>query len=113
MTLTGANTYTGVSTLNAGIINLGVAENAGVSGPLGKSAAGNPNNIVLGGGTLQYTGSGSTTDRNYTFGTGNTSGGFDSEGTGPLVRRRVWVRIHLPDRRQRLLMNLTNLGDSE
>ena len=53
--LDGANTYTGVNTLNAGVINLGIAENAGVSGPLGKSAATNAGNIILGGGTLQYT----------------------------------------------------------
>ena len=54
VTLSGTNTYTGVSTLNAGIINLGVAETAGTSGPLGKSDAVNPGSIVLGGGTLQY-----------------------------------------------------------
>ena len=53
--LNGANTYTGVNTLTAGVVNLGVAENVGISGPLGKSAAANAGNIVLGGGTLQYT----------------------------------------------------------
>ncbi len=55
LTLSGANTYTGTNTLNAGIVNLGIAENVGVSGPLGKSAAVHANNIVLGGATLQYT----------------------------------------------------------
>ncbi len=55
ITLAGANTYTGINTLTAGTISLGVAENVGVSGPLGKSAAVNHGNIVMGGGTLQYT----------------------------------------------------------
>lgn len=54
LNLTGANTYTGVSTINAGAVILGSAETAGVSGPLGNSAAANPGSIVLGGGTLQY-----------------------------------------------------------
>ncbi len=54
LTLTGTNTYTGVTTLSAGTINLGIAEIAGTSGPLGNSAASNPGSIVLNGGTLQY-----------------------------------------------------------
>ena len=54
LTLTGANTYTGTTTLSAGVLNLGSAEIAGVSGPLGRSAAANPGSIVFGGGVLQY-----------------------------------------------------------
>ncbi|MEI8194406.1 MAG: autotransporter-associated beta strand repeat-containing protein, partial [Phycisphaerae bacterium] len=54
LTLTGANTYTGSTTLKAGTLNLGSAEIAGTSGPLGKSAAANPGSIVFSGGTLQY-----------------------------------------------------------
>ncbi len=54
ITLTGPNTYTGTTTLTDGILNLGVAESAGTSGPLGNSVAANPGSIVLGGGTLQY-----------------------------------------------------------
>nr|MCU0750608.1 autotransporter-associated beta strand repeat-containing protein [Akkermansiaceae bacterium] len=57
LTLSQANTYTGVTTLSAGAINLGVAENVGVSGPLGNSAAANPGSIVFGGGTLQHSAS--------------------------------------------------------
>ncbi len=49
LTLSGANTYVGGTQINAGVLNLGVAENAGTSGPLGASGT-----IVLGGGTLQY-----------------------------------------------------------
>ena len=48
--LDAANTYTGTTTLSAGTLNLGVAEIAGTSGPLGQSAANNPGSIVLGGG---------------------------------------------------------------
>ena len=58
LTLTTVNTYTGTTTLGGGgVVNLGVAEIAGTSGPLGKSAAANPGSIVLNGATLQYSGS--------------------------------------------------------
>ncbi len=53
-TFAGANTYTGITTLSAGTIKLGVAEVAGTSGPLGKSSAANAGSIVLNGGYLQY-----------------------------------------------------------
>jgi len=53
-TLTGANNYTGVTTLAGGILNLGSPEIVGVSGPLGASAASNPGSIVFSSGTLQY-----------------------------------------------------------
>jgi autotransporter-associated beta strand protein len=54
LVLSGQNTYTGVTTLAAGIVNLNAAENAGTSGPLGNSAAVNQGSIVFNGGTLQY-----------------------------------------------------------
>jgi len=55
-TISGANTYTGVTGIYGGIVNVGFAEAAGVAGagPLGRSAASNPGSIVFGGGTLQY-----------------------------------------------------------
>lgn len=49
LALTGANTFTGGATINAGTVNLGVAQNGSTSGPLGASGT-----ITLGGGTLQY-----------------------------------------------------------
>ncbi len=49
LTILTANTYTGVTTLNGGTVNLGVAQTGSTSGPLGASGS-----IVFGGGTLQY-----------------------------------------------------------
>ncbi|MCX5653707.1 MAG: autotransporter-associated beta strand repeat-containing protein, partial [Planctomycetota bacterium] len=57
LVLSGANTYTGNTTLSAGTINLGVEENAGVSGPLGKQNADAAGTIILSGGTLQHSAS--------------------------------------------------------
>ncbi len=53
-TLNTANTYTGATRINAGTLNLGVAETAGTSGPLGNQLANAADTIVFGGGTLQY-----------------------------------------------------------
>ena len=52
--LMGANTYTGTTTLNGGIVQLDSAEIPGTSGPLGNSIASNPGSIVLSGGLLQF-----------------------------------------------------------
>ena len=57
LTLSGANTYTGNTTINGGILNLGVAENANVSGPMGKQLANAAGTVLMTGGTLQYSAS--------------------------------------------------------
>ena len=56
LTLGGPNTYTGITTISNGIINLAAAEVVGTSGPLGASVANNPGFIVMAGGQLQHTG---------------------------------------------------------
>ncbi len=71
-TLTGANTYTGVTTITAGMLSVATIGDGGVAGNLGK-ATNAAANLVLGGGTLQYTGATASTDRNFTLNTGTTS----------------------------------------
>ncbi len=72
VTLTGVNTYTGITAINAGILSVSTIGNGGVAGNIG-AATSAAANLVLGGGTLQYTGATATTNRNYTFTTGTTS----------------------------------------
>src|SRR5207253_8865845 len=66
--LTGANSYTGVTTIDAGILNASSLANGGLSSSIG--ASGNAaSNLVFGGGTLQYAGSTAvSTDRLFTIG---------------------------------------------
>jgi len=54
VTLRGANTYSGVTQINAGTLCAGVAENPGVSGPFGAQPASAAGTILFGVGTLQY-----------------------------------------------------------
>ena len=72
VTLTRANTYTGVTTVNAGLLGVSSLANGGVASNIGAStsAAGN---LVLGGGIVQYTGASASIDRNYSLTAGTTS----------------------------------------
>ena len=66
--LSGTNsTYSGVTTINDGVVNVAYLTNALVNGPLG-AANDNATKLMLAGGTLQYTGNNATsTDRNFTL----------------------------------------------
>ncbi|MEI7863387.1 MAG: autotransporter-associated beta strand repeat-containing protein, partial [Planctomycetota bacterium] len=67
LTLSGTNTYTGITSINAGTLSVGTIGNGGVAGNLGRATSA-ATNLVLGGGTLQFTGSAAaSTDRNYTL----------------------------------------------
>ena len=81
LVLSGANTYDGVTTLNAGILSVSSLANGGTASNIGDSsnAAGN---LVFNGGTLLYTGAGSNTNRLFTLGTGG--GTIDASGSGAL-----------------------------
>jgi len=83
--LAGNNTYTGVTTLEQGVLSVSTIGNGGVAGNLG--AAGNAtSNIVFTGGTLLYTGPDTTTDRGFTVtNTGSrfeTAANFQFSGAG-------------------------------
>ena len=72
LTLSGANTYTGGTTISAGTLSVGTIGNGGVAGNLG-AATNAAANLVLGGGTLQYTGLTASTDRNFNLIAGTNS----------------------------------------
>jgi fibronectin-binding autotransporter adhesin len=72
LTLSGANLYTGRTTINAGVLRANTLANGGAASSIGASTNAAAN-LVLGGGTLQYTGGTVSTDRNYTLTAGTTS----------------------------------------
>jgi autotransporter-associated beta strand protein len=71
LVLSGNNTYTGATTINAGTLSIASITNGGLASALG-SSTNNAANLVLGGGTLVFTGASGSTDRNFTL-TNSTS----------------------------------------
>lgn len=78
VTLAGTNTYTGSTTLAAGITNVTVLANVNTASSIGRgSSAGSAADLVLNGGTLQFTGAAAaSTDRLFSIGLGG--GAIDS-----------------------------------
>jgi fibronectin-binding autotransporter adhesin len=65
VTLDGTNNYTGSTAINCGTLFVSSLANGGVASSIGASSASGAN-LVLGPGTLRYTGGTATTDRGYT-----------------------------------------------
>lgn len=76
-TLSGENTYTGVTTISAGTLAVSTIGNGGEASNLG-AASSAASNLVFDGGILFYTGATASTDRSFTINADKT-GTFDIE----------------------------------
>src|SRR5207302_8723987 len=72
LTLTGLNTFTGPTTISSGTLSVSAIGNGGVSSGIGASGTG-AGNLVFDGGTLIYTGSAASTNRNFSITSGKTA----------------------------------------
>lgn len=72
VTLTGANTYTGKTTLSGGTLSVNSIGNGGVASAIGASTADSAN-LVLESGRLSYGGASAVTDRGFTLVNGGAS----------------------------------------
>ncbi len=109
LTLTGANTYAGPTTIKSGVISVAALANGGVASPIGTSnnAA---TNLVLDGGLLQYTGTGASTDRLFTIGA--LGSGLDASGTGALNFANTGALVATTDPNTNPNITLTLTGTS-
>lgn len=87
VSLGGANTYTGITTINSGVLSVSLlsVEGAGTTGSTPSSIGQSNNsagNLLLNGGTLQYTGPTASTDRLFTL--GSAGGTLDASGSGAI-----------------------------
>ncbi len=81
VTLTGQNTYSGVTTLSGGILTVTQMANAGMASGIGQSTA-DPANLMLESGTFRYTGGSVTTDRGFTLVNGGPARVIEVTGSG-------------------------------
>ncbi|HEY0256563.1 MAG TPA: autotransporter-associated beta strand repeat-containing protein [Candidatus Methylacidiphilales bacterium] len=72
LTLTGANTYTGATVINAGVLSTNLIANGGTASGIGASGTTSAN-LTLGGGTLQYTGATQVSNRAFGLSAGTNS----------------------------------------
>jgi fibronectin-binding autotransporter adhesin len=80
----GVNTYSGATTVSGGRVSVGVLADGGVASDIGASGSGAAN-LVLNGGTLQYTGTGASAGVNRLFTLGTAGGTIDSSGGDAVV----------------------------
>jgi autotransporter-associated beta strand protein len=80
--MTQSNTYTGSTTMMGGILRVSSLINGGLASNIGASTNAAAN-LVFDGGTLEYTGAATSTDRNYTLTT--NGGSLAASGTGTLT----------------------------
>ncbi|HEY9130406.1 MAG TPA: autotransporter-associated beta strand repeat-containing protein [Dyella sp.] len=84
VTLFGANTYTGSTTVSGTTLGFNSVANGGAASAIGASSS-DPSNLVLENGTLHYTGATNSTDRGFTLVDGGPSRTIQVDGTTDLT----------------------------
>jgi fibronectin-binding autotransporter adhesin len=100
-----ANSFTGNMSITGGVLSVAALANSGQPSPIG---AGGDGTLILNGGTLRYTGTGHSTNRQVTL-TG--SGGLDASGTGPVTFANTG-NLAGPGTGQTLTLTGTNTGNN-
>ncbi|HET6523561.1 autotransporter-associated beta strand repeat-containing protein [Sphingopyxis sp.] len=110
--LSGCNSsYAGSTTINGGILSVNCLANGGTNSAIGASgpAAGN---LILDGGTLQYTGGATSTDRRFTLGPSSSSK-IEASGTGALTMTNTnAIAFSSPGTAQTIKLGGTNTGNN-
>ncbi len=112
MAFNAANTYTGTTVITAGMLSVKILANGGTASGIGASSNAN-SNLIIESGTLQYTGTGGSTDRLFTIGDASTSGiagGIDASGSGAIAFTNTGTFSSFANRSATLILSGTNTG---
>lgn len=109
-TLSGANTYTGATTINGGVLVATSLANGGVASSIGQSSNAAAN-LVINGGTLKYTGGTASTDRVLTIGT-TAGSAIDASGTGALTLTASTITLSGSNTARSLSLAGSNTADN-
>ena len=82
VTVTAANTYGGITTISGGTLSTNLFAMGGAASGVGESSNAS-SNLIMDGGTLQYTGAAASTDRAFTL--TQNGGSIDASGSGALT----------------------------
>ncbi len=82
LTVGSSNTYSGVTTISAGVLRAAALVDGGLPSSIGQ-ASNAAANLVIDGGTVRYTGAAASTDRTFTVGASGAT--LESSGTGALI----------------------------
>ncbi|WP_181175673.1 autotransporter-associated beta strand repeat-containing protein [Mesorhizobium sp. B2-3-4] len=102
------STYTGVTTINGGVLGVSKLANGGQASSLGASSNAASNLVIGNGSTLRYTGAGDTTDRLFTLSAGTSF--IESSGSGAIVFSNTGSATYSGTGNRTLALGGTNTG---
>ncbi|QDC39312.1 autotransporter outer membrane beta-barrel domain-containing protein [Sphingobium fuliginis ATCC 27551] len=105
-----ANSYTGATSITGGVLGVDKLANAGAASSIGQSTSTAANLTIGTGATLRYTGSGDSTDRQFTLGVGTTA--IESVGTGAVVFSNTGAVSYSGNGARAISLGGTNSGNN-
>jgi fibronectin-binding autotransporter adhesin len=103
------SSYTGVTTINGGVLGVDKLSDGGLASSIGASSAAAANLVIGNGSTLRYTGAGDTTNRLFTLSAGTTF--IESSGAGAIVFTDTGlVTLADPNQARTIALGGTNTG---
>ena len=106
-----SSSYSGATTINSGTLVVDCLADGNANSSIGSSGSA-ASNLILGGGTLRYTGIGGSTNRLFTLGASATSK-IESSGTGALSFTNTGaIAFSSPNTAQTIRLGGTNTGNN-
>jgi fibronectin-binding autotransporter adhesin len=109
--LTNNNSYTGVTTISGGVLEVSQLANGGTASGIGAASSAASNLVIGNGSTLRYTGAGDSTDRLFTLASGVSF--IESSGTGAInFTNTGTIELSNPNVDRTIALGGTNTGNN-